>query len=158
ALAGKTVAVLGLPFKPETDDMGAAASVKITSDLVSERQNVREDDPAAMTAARRMLSDVTFCEDEYDAATSSNELAVVTERHQFRGLDFERLRDLMTELDVIDLRNIYNPADVRKAGFNYSSIGRPQYLSNSRLAENPEMGRMIISKEFLAAPTISLNS
>jgi UDPglucose 6-dehydrogenase len=157
-LAGKTVAVLGLAFKPETDDMREAPSLKIISDLLAAGAKVRVFDPAAMAAARRMLSDVTFCEDEYDAATSSNALVVVTEWNQFRGLDFERLKRLMTELNVIDLRNIYNPADIRKAGFNYASIGRPQDLAKSRREEDSEMGRMILSEEFLSAPTISLNS
>jgi UDPglucose 6-dehydrogenase len=157
-LSGKTVAVLGLSFKPETDDMREAPSLKVISDLLSAGAKVRVFDPAAMAAARRMLSDVTFCEDEYDAATSSNALVVVTEWNQFRGLDFQRLKRLMTEMNVIDLRNIYNPADIRKAGFNYTSIGRPQDLANSRREEDTDMGGMILSEDFLAAPTISLNS
>ncbi|HKA21015.1 MAG TPA: UDP-glucose/GDP-mannose dehydrogenase family protein [Blastocatellia bacterium] len=157
-LAGKTVAVLGLAFKPETDDMREAPSLKIISDLLSAGAKVRVYDPAAMTAARRMLSDVTFCEDEYDAATSSNAIVVVTEWNQFRGLDFERLRKLMTELNIVDLRNIYNPADIRKAGFNYASIGRPGDMANARREENADLSGMFLSEDFLAAPTMSLNS
>ena len=82
---------------------------------------------------------------------------VVTEWNQFRGIDFKRLKRLMTELNVIDLRNIYNPAEIRKAGFNYTSIGRPQALSNSP-REDTGIERMILSEDFFAAPTISLNS
>ena len=123
-LKGKTITVLGLSFKPETDDMREAPSLKIISDLREAGAEVRVYDPTAMEVARGMLSDVTFCEDEYDAARGSNALVVVTEWNQFRSLDFNRMKSVMSELNLIDLRNIYEPADIRKVGFNYISTGR----------------------------------
>ena len=123
-LEGKTIAVLGLSFKPETDDMREAPSLKIISDLLEAGAHVRVYDPTAMEAARNMLSNVTFCEDEYDAARGSNALVVVTEWNQFRSLDFDRMKSMMSELNLVDLRNIYEPADIRKVGFRYVSMGR----------------------------------
>ena len=123
-LKDKTIAVLGLSFKPETDDMREAPSLKIISDLVEAGAKVRVYDPAAMEAARRVLSGVTFCEDEYDAAKGSDALVVVTEWNQFRSLDFGRMSAVMNGLNLVDLRNIYEPGDIRKAGFNYVSTGR----------------------------------
>ena len=123
-LKGKTIAVLGLSFKPETDDMREAPSLKIISDLREAGAEVRVYDPTAMEVARGMLSNVTFCEDEYDAARGSNALVVVTEWNQFRSLDFNRMKSVMSELNLIDLRNIYEPADIRKVGFKYVSTGR----------------------------------
>jgi UDPglucose 6-dehydrogenase len=123
-LKGKTITVLGLSFKPETDDMREAPSLKIISDLREAGAEVRVYDPTAMEVARGMLSDVTFCEDEYDAARGSNALVVVTEWNQFRSLDFNRMKSVMSELNLIDLRNIYEPADIRKVGFKYVSTGR----------------------------------
>jgi len=123
-LKGKTIAVLGLSFKPETDDMREAPSLKIISDLLEAGAEVRVYDPTAMEIARGMLSNVTFCEDEYDAARGSNALVVVTEWNQFRSLDFNRMKSVMSELNLIDLRNIYEPADIRKVGFKYVSTGR----------------------------------
>jgi UDPglucose 6-dehydrogenase len=123
-LKGKTIAVLGLSFKPETDDMREAPSLKVISDLLEAGAKVRVYDPAAMEAARRVLSEVTFCEDEYDAAKGSHALVVVTEWNQFRSLDFDRMSAVMSELNMVDLRNIYEPGDIRKAGFKYVSTGR----------------------------------
>jgi UDPglucose 6-dehydrogenase len=123
-LKDKTIAVLGLSFKPETDDMRDAPSLKIISDLLEAGARVRVYDPAAMEAARRLLAEVTFCEDEYDAARGSHALVVVTEWNQFRGLDFDRMSSVMSELNLVDLRNIYEPGDIRKAGFKYISTGR----------------------------------
>src|SRR6185312_1644296 len=86
-LDGKTIAILGLAFKPETDDMREAPSIKIIEDLLAAGASLRAYDPAAMESARRMLSDVKYCEDEYDAARQSDALVVVTEWNQFRRLD-----------------------------------------------------------------------
>jgi UDPglucose 6-dehydrogenase len=123
-LEGKTVALLGLAFKPETDDMREAPALRVISDLQAARAVVRAYDPAAMDAARRFVSDVVFCEDEYEAARGSDALVIVTEWNQFRGLDFERLRSVMRALNIVDTRNIYEPQDVRDAGFTYVSMGR----------------------------------
>jgi UDPglucose 6-dehydrogenase len=123
-LKDKTIAVLGLSFKPETDDMREAPSLRIINDLIEAGARVRVYDPAAMEAARGALSDVTFCEDEYEAAAGSDALVVVTEWNQFRSLDFGRMSAVMNNRNLVDLRNIYEPGDIRKAGFNYVATGR----------------------------------
>jgi UDPglucose 6-dehydrogenase len=123
-LEGKTVALLGLAFKPETDDMRQAPALRIISDLQAAGATVRAYDPAAMEAARQAVTDVVFCEDEYEAARGSDALVIVTEWNQFRGIDFDRLKSVMRALNVIDTRNIYEPRDVRDAGFTYVSMGR----------------------------------
>jgi UDPglucose 6-dehydrogenase len=123
-LEGKTIALLGLSFKPETDDLREAPSLRIVSDLHDAGAYVRAYDPAAMEPARSLLENVTFCEDEYDAARASDALVVVTEWNQFRSLDLNRLKSVMQQLNIIDLRNIYEPETIRAAGFNYVSMGR----------------------------------
>jgi UDPglucose 6-dehydrogenase len=123
-LKGKTAAVLGLAFKPETDDMREAPSLTIISCLKEASASVRAYDPGAMESARRILTGVEFCEDEYEAARGSDVLIVVTEWNQFRSLDFTRLRSVMRDPVIVDLRNIYEPEAVRAAGFRYTAIGR----------------------------------
>jgi UDPglucose 6-dehydrogenase len=123
-LTEKTVALLGLAFKPETDDMREAPSIRIVADLVEGKARVRAYDPAAMESARQFLSGVEYCEDEYHAARGSDALVVVTEWNQFRSLDLSRLKSCMREPNIIDLRNIYEPEMVRSAGFRYVGMGR----------------------------------
>lgn len=123
-LEGKTIAVLGLAFKPETDDMREAPAVKVIGDLREAGARIRVYDPAAMETARRSLAGVEYCDDEYDAARGSDGLVVVTEWNQFRSLDMARLKQLMREPNIIDLRNIYEPDTVRSAGFRYLGVGR----------------------------------
>ena len=123
-LEGKTIGILGLAFKPETDDIREAPSVKIIDDLVKAGAKVRAYDPAAMESARRLLTDVQYCDDEYDAARGSDALVVVTEWNQFRRLDMDRLKQVMREPNIIDLRNLYEPDTMRSAGFNYLAMGR----------------------------------
>lgn len=123
-LDGKTIAILGLAFKPETDDIREAPSIKIIGDLLKAGARVRAYDPAAMESARRLLTDVEYCEDEYEAARGSDALVVVTEWNQFRRLDMDRLKQLMREPNVIDLRNLYEPETMRSAGFKYLAMGR----------------------------------
>ena len=123
-LEGTTVALLGLAFKPDTDDMRQAPALRIISDLQAAGATVRAYDPAAMEAARQVVSEVVFCEDEYEAARGSDALVIVTEWNQFRGIDFDRLKSVMRALNIIDTRNIYEPRDVRDAGFTYVSMGR----------------------------------
>jgi UDPglucose 6-dehydrogenase len=124
-LEGKTIAVLGLSFKPETDDLREAPALKIIGDLVEAGVKVRAYDPAAMGPAARLLEGVDFCEDEYAAARDAHALMVVTEWNQFRSLDLNRLKSVMKNLNIVDLRNIYEPETVRAAGFKHVSIGRP---------------------------------
>lgn len=123
-LDGRTIAILGLAFKPETDDIREAPSIKIIGDLLEAGARVRAYDPAAMESARRLLTDVEYCEDEYEAARGSDALVVVTEWNQFRRLDMDRLKQLMREPNIIDLRNLYEPETMRSAGFKYLAMGR----------------------------------
>jgi UDPglucose 6-dehydrogenase len=124
-LKGKTIGVLGLSFKPETDDLREAPALKIIEDLLEAGMKVRAYDPAAMGPAARLLKGVDFCEDEYEAARDADALIVVTEWNQFRSLDLNRLKSVMKNLNIVDLRNIYEPETVRAAGFKHVSIGRP---------------------------------
>ncbi|HSB08244.1 MAG TPA: UDP-glucose/GDP-mannose dehydrogenase family protein [Blastocatellia bacterium] len=123
-LDGKTITILGLAFKPETDDIREAPALRIVDDLLRAGSRIRAYDPAAMDTARRILTDVEYCEDEYEAARGSDALVIVTEWNQFRSLDMERLRQLMRKPNIIDLRNIYEPEMVRSAGFTYLGMGR----------------------------------
>ncbi len=127
----KTVAVFGLTFKPETDDMRDAPSIPIVHRLVENGAQVRAFDPAGMAAARPLLPErgLTYCSDALDAATGADALLVLTEWNEFRALSPERLRGLMAGRVVIDLRNIYDPAAMKAAGLQYSSIGRPQHAA-----------------------------
>jgi UDPglucose 6-dehydrogenase len=123
-LDGKTIGLLGLAFKPNTDDMREAPSVEIAHLLRAEGANVRAYDPVAMDVARSILPEVTLCADPYDLAEGSDALVVVTEWNEFKHLDFSRIKALMREAVIIDGRNIYNPTQLREMGFAYQGIGR----------------------------------
>ena len=121
---GKTVAVLGLTFKPNTDDMRDAPSLAVVQSLQDAGVTVRAFDPEGMAAAEAMMPGVTFCKDAYEAATGADAVTIVTEWDTFRALDLKRLAGVMTAPVMVDLRNVYHPDDVRKLGFAYSSVGR----------------------------------
>ena len=121
---GKTVALLGLTFKPNTDDMRDAPSLAIVQRLQDAGADVRAFDPEGMAISKTLMRDVTFCSDAYDAATGADAVAIVTEWDVFRALDLDRLAEVMAAPVLVDLRNIYSPAEVARAGFAYSSIGR----------------------------------
>jgi UDPglucose 6-dehydrogenase len=123
-LKGKTVAILGLAFKPETDDMREAPAIDIISGLLKRGAIVRAYDPVAMAEAAKVLPEVSFARDEYEAVTDADALVFVTEWNQFRALDMRRVRDLMKSPRIADLRNIYDPADMRALGFEYVGVGR----------------------------------
>jgi UDPglucose 6-dehydrogenase len=124
-LDGKTVAVLGLSFKPETDDMRESSSIPLVAALVEAGAKVRAFDPVAMDNAREMLPEaVQYCEDSYDAADGADAMIIVTEWNQFRSLDMERVRSLLNQPVVVDLRNLYDPKRMKDQGFQYSSVGR----------------------------------
>jgi UDPglucose 6-dehydrogenase len=124
-LRGKTIAVLGLTFKPNTDDMRDAPSIPLITALHDMGAKVRAYDPVGMEQAKKLLPDLTYCADEYECATGANALVIVTEWEQFRALDLDRLKQAMAEKPaLIDLRNIYPPEDVCRAGFVYESVGR----------------------------------
>ena len=122
---GKVAAVLGLSFKPNTDDIRESPAIKVVEGLKALGFAVRVYDPIAMDNARRELSQVTFCEDEYGTAKGCDLLVLATEWNQFRALDLKRLRGLMKSPVVLDLRNIYEPGDMARLGFNYRCVGRP---------------------------------
>src|SRR5258706_2647009 len=121
---GRRIAGLGLAFKPETDDMREAPSLAIIRGLTECGARVCAYDPVAMTEARKVLSDIEYAEDEYAAVADADALVFVTEWNQFRALDMSRVRDLMKSPKVADLRNIYDPADMRELGFDYVGVGR----------------------------------
>ena len=124
SVRGKVVAVLGVAFKPNTDDMREAPSLAIVPALQDAGASIRAYDPAAMHEAQPLLPDVQWCSDAYDAAKGADVLVLITEWNEFRALDFEQLGALMRTRVLVDLRNVYRPDDVRAAGFHYSSIGR----------------------------------
>jgi UDPglucose 6-dehydrogenase len=123
---GKTVAILGLTFKPNTDDMRDAPSLSIIQALQDEGAVVRAYDPEGIEQARPLLKDVQFCPDPYDAADGANALVIVTEWDEFRALDLKRMADLLAAPLLVDLRNIYSVEDAQSAGLAYVGIGRGQ--------------------------------
>ena len=123
-LKGKTIAVLGLAFKPETDDMREAPATGIIRSLLADGAHVRAYDPVAKSEAMKVLPDIDYADDEYAAVTGADALVLVTEWNQFRALDLARIRDLMKTPKVADLRNIYEPDDMRELGFDYVGVGR----------------------------------
>jgi UDPglucose 6-dehydrogenase len=123
--SGKTVAVLGLSFKPETDDMRDSSSIPLVTALVEGGATVKAFDPVAMENARGMLPEtVQYCGDSYDAAEGADAMIIVTEWNQFRSLDMERIRSSLKQPVVVDLRNLYDPKRMKDQGFLYSSVGR----------------------------------
>lgn len=125
SVTGKTIAMLGLSFKPNTDDMRAAPSLDIVPILQEKGATVRAYDPAAMDEAASHLSDVEFCRNAYDAMDGADCAVIVTEWNEFRALDLDRLKSLLTSPILVDMRNIYEPAEMVDAGITYHSVGRP---------------------------------
>ena len=123
-LRDKRIAVLGLAFKPETDDMRDAPSVEVIRGLTHRGATVSAYDPVARQEAQKILPEVEFAEDEYVAAAGADVLVFMTEWNQFRALDMERIRSLMRVPRIADLRNIYEPAEMRNLGFEYVGVGR----------------------------------
>jgi UDPglucose 6-dehydrogenase len=121
---GKTIAVLGLTFKPNTDDMREAPSIPLIAALQDMGATVRAYDPEGIEQARAVLSNVTFCRNAYDCAEGAAAVVIVTEWEQFRALDFARLKKIMTQSVLIDLRNVYRPDEIARHGFTYESVGR----------------------------------
>jgi len=123
-LAGKTIGVLGLTFKPNTDDMRDAPSLALVPALQAAGAAVKAFDPQGMTEAGHMLEKVTFCVGPYDVAQDADALVIITEWDQFRALDLKRIKRAMRAPVIVDLRNIYRPDEMRALGFTYSSVGR----------------------------------
>jgi UDPglucose 6-dehydrogenase len=125
SLRGKTVAVLGLTFKPNTDDMRDAPSIPLITALHDLGAKVRAHDPIGMEQAKKVLSGVTYCDGPYECAQGVDALVIVTEWEQFRALDLDRIKATMKAPVVVDLRNVYRPDEMAKRGFAYTSVGRP---------------------------------
>jgi len=124
-LAGKTLAFLGLAFKPNTDDVRESPALAIISQLLDEGAELRVHDPAAMEETRKIFGErLCYCNDPYEAAQGAGALIIATEWDSYRRLDLGRLRSLLQSPVLIDLRNIYTPEEVRKFGFSYESLGR----------------------------------
>ena len=123
-LTGKTIGLLGLAFKPNTDDMRDAPSIDIAADLVGAGARVRGYDPVSMEVARPMLPHVDLCKDPYEMAQGSDALIVVTEWNEFKQLDLEKLKEILKTPVIYDGRNIYDPRVMNEMGFTYRAIGR----------------------------------
>jgi len=121
---GKRVAVLGLAFKPETDDIRDAPSLEIIHGLLERGAEIIAYDPVAGHEAQKVLPQIEYAGDEYEAATGADVLVFVTEWNQFRALDMDRIRNLMRAPRIADLRNMYDPAGMREMGFEYVGVGR----------------------------------
>jgi len=125
SVTGKTIGVLGLAFKPNTDDMRDAPSLDIIPALQAAGARVKAYDPESVHEAGKVLSEVDFCDGPYHAVDGADAMVLITEWDQFRALDLDRLKALLKTPTVVDLRNVYQPADMKRRGFNYVSVGRP---------------------------------
>ncbi len=125
SVEGKIVALLGLTFKPNTDDMRDAPSLDIVPALIAAGARVRAYDPEGMEEAKKHLDGVEWCENAYDTMEDASVVSIITEWNEFRALDLKRAKTLMKEPVLVDLRNIYNADEMAAAGFRYSCIGRP---------------------------------
>jgi UDPglucose 6-dehydrogenase len=125
SVEGKTVAILGVTFKPNTDDMRDAPSLEIVPALIAAGARVQAFDPEGKEQAEPLLPGVQWCGSAYEAMTGADVVAILTEWNEFRALDMDRIKEVMKAPVMVDLRNVYNPADMTAAGFRYSSVGRP---------------------------------
>jgi UDPglucose 6-dehydrogenase len=124
--AGKTIAVLGLTFKPETDDMRDSPALAILPALLEKGAVIRAHDPQGVEEATKVLPPgITYCGDIYETLTGADAVVLLTEWNAYRGLDLARVRSLMRGATFVDLRNVYDPRRMREAGFEYDSVGRP---------------------------------
>jgi UDPglucose 6-dehydrogenase len=133
-LKGKTIAIWGLSFKPDTDDMREAPSLSLIEYLLEEGVNLRLFDPVALNNAKKILGNhpsLTWCADEFDAATGAHAIALLTEWKQFRVVDFKPIQKKMKGIAIFDGRNQYKPLDMKSKGFDYISIGVPDHLQTN---------------------------
>ncbi|UPK02255.1 UDP-glucose/GDP-mannose dehydrogenase family protein [Bradyrhizobium sp. 170] len=145
-LRGKTVAVLGLTFKPDTDDMREAPSIPLVTGLLDMGAKVRAHDPVGMEQASKELPDIEYCKDPYACVRGADALVIITEWAQFRALDLKRVKREMAQPVIVDLRNIYRPDDMAALGFIYESIGRRRtspinLVEGGRAKSAPQVGR-----------------
>ncbi len=123
-LSGKKIGMLGLSFKPETDDMRESPAIDICHRLIEKGAAVKAFDPVAMDEAKHFITGIEYATDEYEAISGADALVIVTEWNQFRALDMEKVKSLLTSPKIADLRNIYEPGDMREMGFEYVGVGR----------------------------------
>ena len=123
-LTGKQIGVLGLSFKPETDDMRESPAIEIINGMVKLGAKIKAYDPVAMTEAKHYLPEIEYATDEYDAIDGADAMIIVTEWNQFRALDMDRVKLILKAPKIADLRNIYEPKDMREMGFEYVGVGR----------------------------------
>lgn len=124
SLEGKQLGILGLTFKPNTDDIRDSPAIKIIASLIKEGASISAFDPAGMEASKLVLNDVAYVRDMYDVAKDADALIIITEWNEFRNLDWERVKALLRSPLVIDLRNIYDPSRIKSKGLTYHSVGR----------------------------------
>jgi UDPglucose 6-dehydrogenase len=129
-LEGKTVAVLGLAFKPNTDDLRDAKSLEIIANLLAENAVVRAYDPIAMANTRKIFPGIGYCENPYEAVKGADTLVIVTEWNEFKFIDLLRVKETMAQPIIFDGRNIYDPERMRRLGFDYYCVGRPAVKGN----------------------------
>lgn len=122
--AGKTIAVLGLAFKPETDDMRDAPAITILPALSERGAKVRAHDPHAMEAAKTIMPELEYVDDPYEACRGADCMVLMTEWNEYRALDLDKLKELLQEPVFIDLRNVYDPKELKEKGFKYVGVGR----------------------------------
>jgi UDPglucose 6-dehydrogenase len=132
SVAGKTLAVLGLTFKPNTDDMREAPSLVILPPLQHDGAKIQAFDPEGMEEAKKLMPEVHYCADAYEAMSGADALVILTEWNEFRSLNLRRMREQLRQPVVVDLRNVYNPDDMAAAGFIYHSIGRSAAAGSDR--------------------------
>ena len=125
-VAGKTVAALGLTFKPNTDDMRDAPSLVILPELARRGAKVQAHDPVGVEEARKLMPNLRYCDDAYDAVAGADVLVILTEWNSYRALDLKRIKGLMRQASIVDLRNIYRPDEMAQLGYTYKSLGRPR--------------------------------
>jgi len=125
---GKTIGVLGLAFKPDTDDMRFAPSIYIIKELQKDGGKIKTYDPEAMEKAKLIFDNVEFCDDPYEVSKNADALIILTEWNEFKEMDLKKIKSLLTSPVIIDGRNIYDPEDLKKEGFTYISIGRKDVI------------------------------
>ncbi|MBL8181183.1 MAG: UDP-glucose/GDP-mannose dehydrogenase family protein [Blastocatellia bacterium] len=123
-LNGKKIGVLGLSFKPETDDMRESPAIEIIAGMIERGATVKAFDPVAMDESKHFITGIEYATDEYDALDGADAMVIITEWNQFRALDFDKVKALLNAPKIADLRNIYEPSDMRELGFDYVGVGR----------------------------------
>ena len=123
-LREKVIGILGLAFKQNTDDIRESSSIDIIKILMSEGAKIRCFDPLAMDNTKKILPDIIYCENEYDVAEGSDALVIATEWNQFRNLDLLKIKKMLENPILLDLRNFYDPAALKSLGFTYEGVGR----------------------------------